>query len=229
MENSKELQLSKGKMDIKYKDMGKIVPMDVIDEKYSEEEVSHIVFLLCDERFKNKLVCIPGLLTFFDFLDAKENIEIYQRSPDVPDILAEDWRLLDIDEMEDFYDFFKNGGMGGFDEMIDDEGIFEYGTSDVEDIDNPHTSRIYSVDFSNGKRKSIYRNNEKMLIMIREISDEGIIQILSNMYLRINIMDFIKVSEKVSSVYPHLYERIRSIGDISNEKLKTYKILSRFI
>jgi len=230
MENSKEPHLSPGRMDIKDKDMGRIAPLDVIDNKYKpEEEISHIVFLPWDERFKNKLICIPGLLTFFDFDDAQENIDIYRDSPNVPGILAGDWRLLDIDEMEDFYDFYKKGGMGEFDEMLDTDGIFDYGTSDVEDIDNPDTSRIYSVDFSNGKRKSIYRNNEKMLIMIREISDDGIIQVLSNICERVSLLDFLPISKKVSEMYPHLSEEIESIGNIDKDAKRGANFLLKFL
>ena len=230
MENSKEPHLSPGRMAIKDKDMARIAPLDVIDDKYKpEEEITHMAFLLGDERFKNKLVCIPGLLTFFDFDDAQENIDIYHNCPNVPGILAGNWRLLDIDEMEDFYDFYKKGGMGEFDEMLDTEGIFDYGTSDVEDIDNPNTSRIYSVDFSNGKRKSIYRNNEKMLIMIRDISDDGIIQVLSNMYERDSLLDFLPISKKVSEMYPHLSEEIESIGNIDNDVKSGANFLLKFL
>ena len=206
--------------------MGKVIPMDVIDKVY--QDLSHIVFLVDDERFRNKLVITPGLITFTDFKDSQEQISIYRSAPECLENSTSPWRLMDIDELENFYDFYKQEGMGEFYDLVE-EYSFDYGSSDLVDVDNPDTARIYCVDFGSGKKRSLYQYQEKALMMIRDVSDDDIVSMLKDILDKTSFLDFTFIEEKVIKVYPYLEERIKSLsGEEPEDSFKGSRFLSSF-
>ena len=206
--------------------MGKVIPMDVIDKVY--QDLSHIVFLVDDERFRNKLVITPGLITFTDFKDSQEQISIYGSAPECLENSTSPWRLMDIDELENFYDFYKQEGMGEFYDLVE-EYSFDYGSSDLVDVDNPDTARIYCVDFGSGKKRSLYQYQEKALMMIRDVSDDDIVSMLKDILDKTSFLDFTFIAEKVIKVYPDLEGRIKSLyGEEPEDSFKGSRFLSSF-
>jgi hypothetical protein len=206
--------------------MGKVIPMDVIDEVH--QDITHIVFLVDDERFRNKLVITPGLICFTDFKDSVEQMSTFKSAPECLENSTSPWRLMDIDELEDFYDFYKQDGMGEFYDLVE-EYSFDYGSSDLVDIDNPDTSRIYCVDFGSGKKKSSYQYQEKALMMIRDVSDDDIVSMLKDILDKTSFLDFTFIAEKVIKVYPHLEERIKSLsGEEPEYSFKGSRFLRSF-
>ena len=185
--------------------MGKVIPMDVIDKVY--QDLSHIVFLVDDERFRNKLVITPGLITFTDFKDSQEQISIYGSAPEC------------LEKLE---------GMGEFYDLVE-EYSFDYGSSDIVDVDNPDNARIYCVDFGSGKKRSLYQYQEKALMMIRDVSDDDIVSMLKDILDKTSFLDFTFIAEKVIKVYPDLEERIKSLyGEEPEDSFKGSRFLSSF-
>lgn len=209
--------------------MGRVVPMDVIDIAYKgDKDLSHIVFLLDDERFKNRLVTTPGLITFTDFNDSQEQISIYKSTPECLENSPNKWRLMDIDELEAFYDFYKQEGMGEFYDLVENYS-YEYGSSDLVDIDRTETSKIYCVDFGSGKRRSRYQYQDKALMMTRKVTDDDIFSIMNDMLDRVSFVEFSFIAEKVIKIYPNLEDRIKSLsGDDVENSFKGSRLLRIF-
>ena len=206
--------------------MGKVIPMDVIDKVY--QDLSHIVFLVDDERFRNKIVLTPGLVTFTDYLNVEHEMVAFKKSIECLENSTGKWRLMDIDELEDFYDFYKQEGMGEFYDLVE-EYSFDYGSSDLVDVDNPDTARIYCVDFGSGKKRSLYQYQEKALMMIRDVSDDDIVSMLKDILDKTSFLDFTFIAEKVIKVYPDLEERIKSLwGEKPEDSFKGSRFLSNF-
>ena len=206
--------------------MGKVIPMDVIDKVY--QDLSHIVFLVDDERFRNKLVITPGLICFTDFKDSVNQMSTFKSAPECLENSTSPWRLMDIDELENFYDFYKQEGMGEFYDLVE-EYSFDYGSSDLVDVDNPDNARIYCVDFGSGKKRSLYQYQEKALMMIRDVSDDDIVSMLKDILDKTSFLDFTFIAEKVIKVYPDLEERIKSLsGEEPEDSFKGSRFLSSF-
>lgn len=223
----KESRQERGLMDLgPGKEIGKIVPLDIIPANVKEEDRGHLVFLLDDPNFKNKIILTPGMLTFTTLNDSDKQIEIYQNYPDALEgSIDNKWRLLDIDELENFYEFYKNGGMGDYDEMVA-HPTYYFGSSDLEDVDNPKKSRIYCIDFDNGKLKSAYQYQEKLIIAIREVSDEDIFKMVKDIFERTSFVDFSAVADIVSRMYPNIGDRIKSLG-YTDDHYKGARLLRR--
>jgi len=209
--------------------MGNVIPMDVIGIQHKGDiDVAHIVFLIDDERFKNKLVITPGLITYTDFKNSQKQISIYRSAPECLENSPNKWRLMDIDELEAFYDFYKREGMGQFYDLVEDYS-FEYGSSDFVDIDRTETSKIYCVDFGSGKRKTRYQYQDKALMMIRKVTDDDIVTIMKDMIDRVAFTEFSFIAEKVIKLYPNLEERIKSLaGEDADDSFKGSRFLRIF-
>jgi hypothetical protein len=194
-------------MDIGGKDMGRIIPMDLCQYSNLHNDYSaHQIFLVDDPRFMNKIVLVPGMLTFTKISEGEKLLlgKDWHNTPESLGTSSSNWRLMDIDEMEDFYDFYSSGGLGQYDEMIDGSGALDYGTSDLDDVDHPNRSRIYSINFSNGKRRSNYRHEEKLIIALRDVSDEDIFMMVKFIHDNVPLIQSTLIIEKVKKLYPHI-------------------------
>lgn len=205
-------------------EMGGVTPVDI--SRYSPtmgDHDWHQIFLVDDPRFMNKIILIPGMLTFGKVSQGEKELLKWHNQPEALSGSTSDWRLMDIDEMEDFYDFYASGGMGGYDGLLEKAGALDYGTSDLEDVDHPNRSRIYSVNFKSGKRRSSYRHEEKLIIGIREISDEDIFNLVKHVFENVPLTQSIVIIERVKKMYPNI--NIESIAGENGGALKGANIL----
>jgi hypothetical protein len=220
------------KMDLSDKEMGRIIPVDLCQySNFHKDYGVHQVFLVDDPRFRNKIVLVPGMLTFRKVSEGEKILlgKDWHNTPESLSGSATNWRLMDIDEMEAFYDFYQSGGMGEYDEMVDETGALDYGTSDLEDIDHPNRSRIYSINFRNGKRRSNYQHEEKLIIGIRDVSDDDIVAMLKDILDQTSFPEFTIVAHRTIKAYPHLEDRLKSFfGESPEEAFKGSRMLRRF-
>jgi|LauGreDrversion4_2_1035121.scaffolds.fasta_scaffold67634_3 hypothetical protein len=210
-------------------DRAKCIPVDVIDNMHKNEpDITHMVFLLEDERFRNKMVLLPGLITFKTYEEAEKDMETFKSHPKCLENSTNKWRLLDVDEMEAFYEFYESKGMGDYYDLIDGYS-FDYATSDLEDIDNPDRSRIYCMNFVKGKIKANYQYQEKALMMIRDITEDDVKSMIKEIHDSVAFNEFVFASNNILNVYPQLDDYVKSFyGDDVENTLKGVDLLNRF-
>lgn len=219
------------RMDLSDKEMGRIIPVDLCQySNFYKDYAVHQVFLVDDPRFRNKIVLVPGMFTFKKVSEGEKLLlgKDWHNTPESLSASATNWRLMDIDEMEAFYDFYQGGGMGEYNEMVDETGALDYGTSDLEDIDHPNRSRIYSINFRNGKRRSNYQHEEKLIIGIRDVTDDEILEMVKYIYGKVPLTQSTLIMERIKKVYPHInMDPLFSKGK-KEDILKGSRVLRKF-
>ena len=220
-----------GSMQIDGMDMGNIIPVDVTeyDSRWGDT-TPHMCFLFGDERFKNRIILIPGLITFKTFKEAESAIKTYANYPkgDVP--FTNEWRLPDLEEMENIYDFYAQGGMGDYTEMLDLFGALDYGTSEIEEIAGykPIKDKIYSLNFRTGKVRANFEHEEKLIILIKEVSDEEIYNMVNDIYKRVPIVQSTYIIERAQKMYPSIdFSKITNTKD-SDDLFRGANTLRKF-
>lgn len=188
-------------------EMGRVIPVDI--SEYSEavgEHDWHQVFLLDDPGFRNKIILIAGMLTFRKVSEGSKELlkTIWHNQPESMGSSTSEWRLMDIDEMEDFYRFYASGGMGEYDGLLEKDGALDYGTSDLEDVDKPNRSRIYAINLRTGRRRSNYQHEEKLIIGIRDVTDDEILGMAKYIYEKVPLTQSTLIIGRIERVYPHI-------------------------